>query len=259
MQNKYRKENPHISSLDKSSGITEFFIHELELNYEKVSVRFGVDPQELLEKRPRLNEAWSLLALCQSQNKSGMFAPATDGGPGNYGNQRCREEGVGAANAPATDGGPGHYGNQRCREEGVGAANAPATDEGPGNYGNQCQRDSGVGAIYAPATDGGPGNYGNQCQRDSGVGPAYAPATDGGPGNLGHQRRQEKRKNQNYTNDSLDRSMRGYGRRDGCAYLCNGEDCYKCSIIRVNDHYWCCCGHASCFKEWAESKKNEYN
>jgi hypothetical protein len=92
-QTKYLEENPYISSLDKPSGVTEFFIDELEFNYEKVSIRFGLDPQELLEKGPRLNQAWSLLALSQYRNKIGMHAPATDGGPGNHGNERQRKSG----------------------------------------------------------------------------------------------------------------------------------------------------------------------
>jgi hypothetical protein len=136
---------------------------------------------------------------------------------------------------------------------------APAEDGGPGNYGNQRQRKLGVSAIHAPVTDGGSGNYGNQRHRKLGVG-FYAPATDGGSGNVGNQRRRKKLINKNYTKDSLDRSMRGNSKSKGCAYLSNGEKCI-CSEgrIRVNDHYRCCRNHASCFENWTESKKNEYN
>jgi hypothetical protein len=58
----------------------------------------------------------------------------------------------------------------------------------------------------------------------------------------------------------LDRNMRGGSRRAGCAYLDNGKKCIKTEgKVKVNDHYWCCLNHTSCFKNWAESKKNEYN
>jgi hypothetical protein len=53
----------------------------------------------------------------QAERKIGMFAPATDGGPGHYGNERQRKLRVGACYAPATDGGPGHYGNERKRDK----------------------------------------------------------------------------------------------------------------------------------------------
>jgi hypothetical protein len=188
-QTKYLEENPYISSLDKPSSVTEFFIHELEFNYEKVSIRFGLDPQELLDKGPRLNQAWSLLALCQCRNKTGIHAPATDGGPGNYGHQRMRAEEISF----------------------------------------------------------------------------WAPATDGGPGNRGHQGQREKYKNKNYTNDALNRDMRGSTKCVGgvkvkCAYLSNGQACMKDCQRRLNGlYYWCCQVHINCFNHWPESQRNEYN
>jgi hypothetical protein len=88
----------------------------------------------------------------------------------------------------------------------------------------------------------------------------WAPATDGGPGSRAHQAKREKIRNLDYTKDSLNRNMRNKARRDGCAYLSNGE---KCTCIegksKVNGLYWCCGTHAKWFKNWAESKKNEYN
>jgi hypothetical protein len=119
-------------------------------------------PQFIKDRDAKIKERGNRLV----ELKQGIHAETTNSGPGNYGNQRQRDLGVGAIYAPSTDGGPGHYGNQRQRDLGVGAIYAPSTDGGPGHYGNQRQRDLGVGAIYAPSTDGRPGNYGNQRQRE---------------------------------------------------------------------------------------------
>jgi hypothetical protein len=259
MQNKLSKDNPHISSLDKPPGVTEFFENELELNFEKVCIKYNVDPQELLEKGLRLHAAWYLWGLCMSRNKTGIHAPAEDGGPGHYGNQRQREEGVGAIYAPATDGGPGNRGHQAMRER---YKDQDYTNDALNrDMRGSTQRVGGVRVKCAYLCNG------QACMKDGFNrvnGLYWCCQVHINCFNHWEESQRNEYKDQGYTNDALNRDMRGStqqvgGKRVQCAYLSNGQACMKDGREWVNRLYWCCRVHFNCFNHWEESQRNEYN